>query len=317
MVEGIVTIFIATFCSFNRLSVSAQWLNNIMLNIAELDELGAEPYVEYYGLLEPPFQIIGTSTRFAYLTIAHQEVLRSCLRVIRDRQGIACVSGPVGIGKSTISMLIRERALSNGYYRVGYVSDSDSTPSRMMMNILMALGELPQSGKTGTLQDQFKAYVKRETLLGYHTIVLLIDEAQMAKPETLKLIKLVSDIGAGESKPVQIILFGQQELPRRIVRDEALSSRVVSWHQLRPLNQTESVEVVKHRLSTAGAPRQIFNEAALETLAKLSGGIPREICKIGYNSLVLGMEREQRQIDAALVEEAQHRASTGGIKEER
>jgi general secretion pathway protein A len=280
-----------------------------MLNIADLDELGAEPYVEYYGLLEPPFQIIGTSTRFAYLTAAHQEVLRSCLRVIRDRQGIACVSGPVGIGKSTISMLIRERALSNGYYRVGYVSDSDSTPSRMMMNILMALGELPQSGKTGTLQDQFKTYVKRETLLGYHTIVLLVDEAQMAKPETLKLLKLVSDIGAGESKPVQIILFGQQELPRRIVRDEALSSRVVSWHQLRSLSQTESVEVVKHRLSTAGAPRTIFTEAALETLAKLSGGIPREICKIGYNSLVVGMEREERMIGPTLVEEAYQRSS--------
>ena len=270
-------------------------------------QLGRESYVSFYELYEPPFQIIGTSTRFAYQADSHRTIINSCLKVIRDQQGLAVVSGNVGTGKSTIAKYIWERAEAYDY-RVAYLSDAAAAPGRVLANILQSLHEEPVSKQVEQLKAQFRGLVMNETQMSYGRIVILIDEAQTMQPNTRTLLRLISDMGTGDSKPVQMILFGQQELPVKIARDPALASRVVTSHQIQPLSRSEMAELINYRLNVGGATRDLFSEDALLRLAELSKGIPREACKIGYHTLLLGFERREPVIGLQTVNHAYSRA---------
>jgi hypothetical protein len=54
----------------------------------------------------------------------------------------------------------------------------------------------------------------------------------------------------------------------------------------------------------AGAEYDIFSEEALVALADYSKGIPREACKVGYQSLLLGASRQEKIITLNTVAEA-------------
>lgn len=271
---------------------------------SELDKLGLEYYVNSYGLFEPPFQVTGTDPRFVYLSEQYKNVISICLQVVRDRMGLAMVLGAVGTGKSSICTIIRSRLAARNDYRVGYLDDLAATPSQLMINILHEFGHVPVSRQVEALKRQFKGVLVEETQKAGNSLVLLVDEAQTATKYNLELLRQLLNFETGNEKLIQIILFGQEELARKVAARPNFLSRIVSQVRLEKLNREETIKLVRHRLNVAGAEYDIFNGAALETLADYGKGIPREVCKVGYHSLLLGASRGERFISTATVTEA-------------
>ena len=58
-------------------------------------------YLEYYGLKEPPFNII-PNPRLLYFTSKHREAMNHMLYGIRERKGFVQLTGEVGAGKTTL-----------------------------------------------------------------------------------------------------------------------------------------------------------------------------------------------------------------------
>ncbi len=271
---------------------------------ANLDRLGQEYYVNFYGLFEPPFQVTGTDPRFVYLSEQYKKVISLGLQVVRDRMGLAMVLGAVGTGKSSICTIIRSRLASRTDYRVAYLDDLAATPSQMMINILHEFGQTPVSRQVEALKRQFKGLLVEETQKNGNSLVLLVDEAQTATKYNLELLRQLLNFETGNEKLVQIILFGQEELSRKVAARPNFMSRIVSQVRLERLSREEVVRLVKYRLNVAGAEYDLFSPAALESLADYSKGIPREVCKLGYHALLIGAGGGEHQISAASVAEA-------------
>ncbi len=269
-----------------------------------LDRLGQEYYVNFYGLFEPPFQVTGTDPRFVYLSEQYKKVISICLQAVRDRMGLAMVLGAVGTGKSSICSIIRSRLAARTDYRVAYLDDLAATPSQLMINILHEFGQAPISRQVETLKRQFKGLLVEETQKAGNSLVILVDEAQTATKYNLELLRQLLNFETGNEKLVQIILFGQEELARKVAARPNFLSRVVSQVRLENLSREETARLVNYRLSVAGAEYDVFGQAALSLLAAYSKGIPREVCKIGYHSLLLGASRAERFISTSTVEEA-------------
>lgn len=278
--------------------------NNNLLGQNQLDKLGQEYYVNWYNLFEPPFQVTGTDPRFVYLSEQYKKVISICLQAVRDRMGLAMVLGAVGTGKSSICSIIRSRLAARTDYRVAYLDDLSATPSQLMINILHEFGQEPVSRQVEALKRQFKGLLVEETQKAGNSLVILVDEAQTATKYNLELLRQLLNFETGNEKLVQIILFGQEELARKVAARPNFLSRVVSQIRLENLNQEETTKLVKYRLGVAGAEYDIFSPQALSTLALHSKGIPREVCKIGYHSLLLGASRAERFISNTTVEEA-------------
>lgn len=269
-----------------------------------LDRLGQEYYVNFYELFEPPFQVTGTDPRFVYLTEQYKKVISICLQVVRDRMGLAMVLGAVGTGKSSICSIIRSRLAARPDYRVAYLDDLAATPSQLMINILHEFGQAPVSRQVEALKRQFKGLLVEETQKAGNSLVILVDEAQTATKYNLELLRQLLNFEIGNEKLVQIILFGQEELARKVAARPNFLSRIVSQVRLEKLSQEETVKLVKHRLQVAGAEFDIFSPQALQALASHSKGIPREVCKVGYHALLLGASRNERIISPATISEA-------------
>jgi type II secretory pathway predicted ATPase ExeA len=278
--------------------------NNSLLGQNQLDKLGQEYYVNWYNLFEPPFQVTGTDPRFVYLSEQYKKVISICLQAVRDRMGLAMVLGAVGTGKSSICSIIRSRLAARTDYRVAYLDDLSATPSQLMINILHEFGQEPVSRQVEALKRQFKGLLVEETQKAGNSLVILVDEAQTATKYNLELLRQLLNFETGNEKLVQIILFGQEELARKVAARPNFLSRVVSQIRLENLNREETTKLVKYRLGVAGAEYDIFSPQALSTLAIHSKGIPREVCKIGYHSLLLGASRAERFISNTTVEEA-------------
>src|SRR6476469_7393849 len=100
------------------------------------------------------------------------------------------------------------------------------------------------------------------------------------------------------------MLVGQPELARMVASRENLASRVVNTNWLKPLNSEETRAMIQFRLGVAGAGLEIYDPEALEKFVDLSRGIPREVCKIGYNTLLLGTAKGEKVISTQTVEAA-------------
>ena len=62
--------------------------------------------------------------------------------------------------------------------------------------------------------------------------------------------------------------------------------------------------MIQHRLTTAGGGpiEEYFTEDALHALFDVTNGVPRDICVLGDNLLINGYVRDQRLIDASMVD---------------
>lgn len=264
-----------------------------------------EQYLAHFGLWEPPFQVSGTNRRFVHLTQLNRQILENCLQLIRDRMGLGMVLGAVGSGKSSLARILYDRLEAQPEkYAVGYLDDLEGANSQVMTNLLLEFELTPISRQVEPLKGQFKKFLIEETQNNHRTVVLLIDEAQTASKRAMELIRLLLNFETEGDKLLQVILFGQPELARMVAARENLASRVISTNWLKPLNIEETRAMIQFRLSVAGASTEIYAPEAIEKFIELSKGIPRDVCKIGYNTLLIGTAKDEKQISVETVAEA-------------
>jgi general secretion pathway protein A len=137
-------------------------------------------------------------------------------------------------------------------------------------------------------------------------VVLIVDEAQGLNPELLEEIRLLSNLETSKSKLLQIVLVGQPELNKTLLRPDfrQLKQRINMRYHLPPLSCKETKEYVEKRLRIAGAQGAIFTNDAINEIYDRSGGIPRLVNIICDNALLNGYAQDQKAVDRKSVREA-------------
>ena len=262
-------------------------------------------YLTFFGLNEKPFAIT-PDPRYLFLSERHSEALAHLLYGINEAGGFVQLTGEVGTGKTTIVRSLLAQTPKNA--EIALILNPKMTAPEFLLTICEELGIGVGDAAQGSLKDLvdiLSHYLLRAHAAG-RRVVLVVDEAQNLSPSVLEQVRLLTNLETNTQKLLQIILIGQPELREILARTELrqLAQRITGRYHLSPLSREESVAYVRHRLRVAGATSDIFAPAALETVFRISEGVPRVINVICDRALLGAYSLDRHRVTAALVRTA-------------
>jgi general secretion pathway protein A len=262
-------------------------------------------YAAHFGLAREPFSL-APDPHFLFMSERHREALAHLLYGVRGGGGFVLLTGEIGAGKTTIARGFLEQ-LPAGCV-VAYVFNPQLSALELLQTLLGEFGLPPLQGPE---RDSLKAHIDalNRFLLEVHAqgrqALVVIDEAQALEPALLEQLRLLTNLETAERKLLQIVLIGQPELRGRIAGLEQLAQRVVARYHLGALTPDETAHYVEHRLGVAGLQGPLpFDRPALRALHERTGGVPRRINLLADRALLGAYGQGQRQVGAALVEQA-------------
>lgn len=260
-------------------------------------------FLEHFGFIEQPFGVT-PDPRFLHLGSQHREALASLVHATEENRGFVALIGPPGMGKTTLLFQylegLRHRA------RTAFLFQNARDTSDLMRYLLADLGMGTSSKDLPELNGMLNG-VLTEEMRARRPFVLVIDEAQNLDSEVLESVRLLSNFETPWAKLMQIVLAGQPQLAEHLARPSMaqLRQRISSFIRLVPFTAEETNAYIEHRLWVAGcAGANPFTVGARTLIAEHSGGIPRSISNLCYQSLVLAHAAEKTQVKAEMVREA-------------
>jgi len=260
-------------------------------------------YLKHFGLREQPFGITpDTSYFFACRSI--QEALNTLFIAVSNGEGFIKITGEVGTGKT---LLCRKFLSTLG---PGWVSAYIPNPSLEPRVVLLALAEelgLPGESIGAHRLDKQLTQRLLDIARQGKRVVLCMDETQAMPLATLESVRLLTNLETEKRKLMQVVLFGQPELDRKLASASVrqLRQRITFQYTLKALTRHEVVDYVAHRLTVAGySGAALFSDAALKAIHRASRGVPRLVNILAHKSLLLTYGEGARRADGRQVRAA-------------
>ena len=261
-------------------------------------------YQSYFGLVEAPFSI-APDPHYLYMSEHHQEALATLLFGVSGDGGFVLLTGEVGAGKTTICRYLLEQVPEA--CDLAYIFNPKLTVVELLSTICDEFGiKYPKDNTSIKLFVGFiNIYLLEEHAKGRRA-VLIIDEAQNLSADVLEQMRLLTNLETLQRKLLQIILIGQPELATMVERPELrqLAQRIVARYHLGPLNKKEVAAYVRHRLEVSGAQRQLFPDALMGKLYRLSKGVPRVINVLCDRALLGTFVQGKERVDRSTLAQA-------------
>lgn len=276
-------------------------------------------YLQHFGLRELPFSLT-PDTGFFFKSASYQEALNTLLVSARNGEGFIKITGEVGNGKtllcrSFLAALNRDKRPTNAIGTQDHSQPAAETsrfvtayipnPYLEPRSLLLALADefrvpldkaadqhLLLKGLTHALLDCARK--------GQRALVCL-DEAQAMPPESLEMLRLLTNLETEKRKLLQVVLFGQPELDERLREHSVrqLRQRIVFQYELRGLARQELGDYLNHRLAVARyAGEPLFSPAAVTKLYRTSRGTPRLVNILAHKALMLAYGEGGRRVSA-------------------
>lgn len=233
-------------------------------------------YQQHFALTELPFSIVPNS-RFLYQSRRHKEAIFQIQAGLGEGGGFAILTGEVGTGKTTISKSILKTLAENT--RAGVILN----PTFSNLELLEAIcDEFDLAYDSQSSLKQLNQIIYR-FLLDNHAnriqTLLIIDEAQHLSAEVLEQLRLLTNLETESHKLLKVLLIGQPELQQKLQMPQLrqLAQRMTGRYHLLPLNQDETRDYIKFRLSLAGGSPELFSGQSIKHIARQTQGIPRLI----------------------------------------
>jgi MSHA biogenesis protein MshM len=263
-------------------------------------------YLKHFGLRELPFGITpDTSYFFGCRSI--QEALNTLVIAVGNGEGFIKITGEVGTGKT---LLCRKFLSTLG---PNWVSAYIPNPNMEPRVIVLALAE--ELGLTGEFIEPHrieKDLMQRLLDIARQgkRVVLCMDETQAMPLATLETVRLLTNLETEKRKLMQVVLFGQPELDRKLASESVrqLRQRITFQYTLKALARHEVADYVAHRLTIAGySGPALFSGAAVRALHATSRGVPRLVNILAHKALLLaygeGVRRAERRHVRVAVED--------------
>jgi MSHA biogenesis protein MshM len=264
-------------------------------------------YLRHFALREAPFGIT-PDTSFFYACRSTQEALNTLLVAVSNGEGFIKITGQVGTGKT----LLCRKFLStlDAGWASAYLPNPNLEPRALVLAVAEELGVRAEAGAD---QHHLMRGITR-ALLDHarhgRRVVLCMDESQVMPLETLETMRLLTNLETEKRKLLQVVLFGQPELDRKLASESIrqLRQRITFQYDLTGLDREEIGAYVEHRLAIAGhAGPPLFDGGALRALHRASRGVPRLVNILAHKALLLvygegGRCASRRHVRVAVVD---------------
>jgi MSHA biogenesis protein MshM len=253
-------------------------------------------YLKHFGLRELPFGITpDTSYFFACRSI--QEALNTLLVAVSNGEGFIKITGEVGTGKTLLCRKFLSTLSSN--WVSAYIPNPNLEPRGLKLALAEELGVSGESVEPHRLEKELMQRLLDIARQGKR-VVLCMDETQAMPLATLETVRLLTNLETEKRKLMQVVLFGQPELDRKLASESVrqLRQRITFQHALKALARGEVADYVAHRLTIAGySGAALFTNGALTTIHTASRGVPRLINILAHKSLLLVYGEGVRQAE--------------------
>jgi general secretion pathway protein A len=261
-------------------------------------------YEHRFGLKRRPFPPT-PDTGFYYPSTLHESTLAALGRGLAEDETFVLLTGDAGTGKTLLGFLLLERLqdkVASAFLSNSHFADR----AALLQAILYDLGLPYDGGAEQTLRLRLTDQLLKNCAADRRTI-LIVDEAHHLNADLLEEMRLLANLEGGGGKALQIVLLAHPSLTRTLRQPglESLHQRMAVRSTLAPLEVEEAYDYLLHHLRLAGGkPEQIFEDTALEAIARGAGGIPRCLNQAAHRAMVLANEGELPKVDAEAALEA-------------
>jgi general secretion pathway protein A len=258
-------------------------------------------YLSHFQLQTEPFRI-SPDPEFLWLSEKHARGFETLREGILNRDGCVLLTGDIGTGKTTF---VKRLARLDGVAPV-FVTINDGDLTRLeFCNSLAA--ELGIDRRFDRREDVYKNF--QNVLLGQFSacrkVLVVIDDAQRLKPETIREAVDLSNLQLAGRKPLKVLFVGLLDFDRLLKQEEnrGLLRNITARYNMEPLTETETRRYVDHRLKVAGRDTPLFTGDAVKEVHVLSRGYPRLINIVCDHALLCGYSSGLEEIDSRVVRE--------------
>ncbi len=138
------------------------------------------------------------------------------------------------------------------------------------------------------------------------TPIIAIDESHLLPHPVLEAVRLLLNFEIDSRDHAILLLCGQTELRRRLrlAVYEPLVQRVTAHYQFAGLQADEVDPYLRHRLALAGVQDQLFEPGAVQFIAQVGKGIPRQIDALAIRALAAAAVAKRKAVAQEHVERA-------------
>ena len=258
------------------MSLSSVGVVGTVITAPVLDRL--PPYAWALGLTSHPFPVTPDETQY-FFTPALEAIYEELGHFIEMRKGFLLLTGDIGLGKTT---LIRRLLASfdKAYYNTALILTSFLNQAELLEVLAHDFGvKLPPDSRRINHLSALNEFLLTESASGKIN-VLFIDDAQALDANTLDVVRQLSNLETAETKLIQVVLCGQQELVDTLNQFDLrqVKSRIALHRKLQPMDFTQTQAYIRHRLDAAGAADCVeFTADGLQEIYECTAGYPRRI----------------------------------------
>lgn len=220
-----------------------------------------------------------------HLPLPHLDNALDGIRGAVETRMSAALIAPAGAGKTTVLRRLRS-LLPEVRYRVRYVKVTSLGKRDMCREISAACG-VRSAGNYPALVRALQEHFENSFAVDGLRPVLLLDESHDLRPETLDMIRILTNFDMDSKLILAVVMAGQIGLAKMLQRDDlqSIAKRLSHCATLRLLSRDETLQYLRHRSAVAGATDFPFDNPAVESVYELTRGNLRAIDALALKAL--------------------------------
>ncbi len=260
--------------------------------------------LQRFGLKRRPFPSSPDTTAY-YPASTHESALTLLLHGLEEDESLVLLTGEPGTGKTLLAYMLLEKlgdTVESAYLANSHFADRCALIQAILYDLKLPYEETSEQHLRLRLTDHLL-----KTIADGKRTVLVIDEAHLLGVDVLEELRMLANLQSGSGKAVQIVLIAQPGLLTTLAYPSmtSLRQRIAVRAALSPMPAEEAYDYLAHHLRTAGGkPEKIFDETALEVLARGTHGVPRCLNQAAGQALTLAENGELPTVDAEAALEA-------------
>jgi general secretion pathway protein A len=256
-------------------------------------------YETQFGLNKRPFRALARGSD-VFVGPQTASAMAGLKKALATPDAIVAVSGPVGVGKTTI---VRRALAAIGKDQIVI------TVGRMQLGhdevLELLLEEMGVELPSGTVQrfTTFRRLLKQHADAGSRVFIVVEDVSRIGV-DALSELEALTASDAGVSEGANIVLMGDENLNEVLKTPHLarLKQRLRLKQVISPFSASELMGYFKHCFRLAGNEfDSIFEDGASEVLHRLSEGIPRIANNLVESSLISAVDNKLDRVNVAQI----------------
>ena len=247
----------------------------------------------FFGLLRPPFETNKDANIF-FEGGDRRETLESILFAL-DHGPVTALIGEPGTGKSVVVERLKER-LAPGTKLLHAQLTSASLLSQLKSGVSF-LGNFTEQNTVDECLADMQAITESEKYKE-KAILLILEDFENETSTTWSQITDLVEVSQRCLINLKILFIGTEKTIDQISKHRKSIDTLIDYQFfLRSLNESNSIEYIKHRVVLAGGDaRKLFSDQALEKIIKIAKGYPKKIDEICQKSLENAFKRREQTV---------------------